>query len=107
MIIHDKKKKKKRKERNQREETKEARYDRKQHGRHTWKQGRGWHNTAERLRRKDITVIIQCLQQSTRFRPGRKLVIPTLRKLSALCANYKFVNWQVDSSTSRYPRRLF
>lgn len=34
------------------------------------------HNTAERLRRKDVTVIIQCLQQSTRFRPGRKLVIP-------------------------------
>lgn len=69
--------------------------------------GRGWHNTAERLRRKDITVIIQCLQQSTRFRPGRKLVIPTLRKLSALCANYKFVNWQVDPSTSRCPRHLF
>lgn len=33
-------------------------------------------NKAERLRRKDVTVIIQCLQQSTRFRPGRKLVIP-------------------------------
>lgn len=33
-------------------------------------------HTAEQLCRKDITVIIQCLQQSTRFRPGRKLVIP-------------------------------